>query len=326
MPFTEKGKNYKKQCGEKMRRYLWTGFVFFIAGFAIQPSGGPTSAPAHHRGLFEIIWPSAYGASLTSKQIETRIERIHKFIYTSSAAKHIFEHGNDEAKKSRETAVDLYNQAVATFEAGDNETSSRLLSEAWKKMYEGVKLSNTSSTTMEKRRNVVKKRLKSVRALLKAQKRVFAEKHGESAANELAARSEEAIEEAISLRDGGKIIKAQKRLKGAYHELTASIREMREGETKRRILKFETKEEEFQYEKNKNHSLRMLVDEIKGKKKPSERALKKIEELVVQGMAIRKAAEKQAEAGDFEKAIDTIGGSSSKFIRAIRAAGVYVPG
>lgn len=264
--------------------------------------------------------------STGSSHLSKRIKLIGTFINISSGAKRIIQTNNQAAKKHRGKAVELYKQAISAYEAGDNAKSSELLGQAWKQMFIGIKLTKTNASMKEKKAKDFKALLKSVNGLLKAQKRSHVEKNGKSFANNVENQANTMVEEAVLLFKADKLDKAQNRLREAFDIVSASLSEMKQGETKAHLLIFETKEEEFIYEKDKNDSLHTLVEEMIIQKKPGKRRMARIKEFVEKGESIRREAEKQATASEYEAAIDLLEKSNKQFIRAIRSAGIYIPG
>jgi hypothetical protein len=98
---------------------------------------------------------------------------------------------------------------------------------------------------------------------------------------------------------------------------------MRSGDTLVRSLNFANKAEEYKYEQDRNDSLQMLYKVlIEQKGAPTsfvEMQVKKAREL-------RSEAENTATAGDHEKAVKQMEESTGQLIRAIRSAGVFIPG
>jgi len=261
----------------------------------------------------------------TKERIEDRLLRIDTFLNVSSAAAKIKESESAKAKEQREKALAKYGEARAQAQKGDYAAASESLTQAWRLMYEAVNLVEESSSTHANKKRHFAARMESVKALLAAQRRVWEEKHG-TQKNAPAASAEKLKAEAENLLALDHVDEALAKLKEAYNKTTDSLIEMRQGETKERLLTFSTPEDEYKYEREKNLSLRALVDEMIEQKKPDENAMARIREFVAEGERLTKGAESMAASGKFAEAMDEMGMATKEYIKAIRAAGVYIPG
>lgn len=268
---------------------------------------------------------AAQAPAPTKERVEDRLRRIDTFLNISSAAAKIKESDSAKAKAQREQAVAKYEEARAQAANGGYAAASESLTQAWRLMYEAVNLVDESASTHAKKKRHFAARQESVKALLAAQRRVWEEKHGTNK-NAVAASAEKLKAEAERLLAADKVDEALAVLKEAYNKITDSLIEMRQGETKERLLTFATPEDEYKYEREKNLSLRALVDEMVEQKKPDESAMARIREFVAEGERAGKRAESTAASGKFAEAIEEMGLSTREYIKAIRAAGVYIPG
>jgi len=112
----------------------------------------------------------------TKEQIERRLGSVSTLLESSSGAKQVEASGNAQAQAQRAKARDLHKQADAAYQKGDLPTASRLLDEAAKTMFDGVRQAAPEQVTGEKKQRDFDNRLESVKALLSAQKRISAEK------------------------------------------------------------------------------------------------------------------------------------------------------
>jgi hypothetical protein len=98
---------------------------------------------------------------------------------------------------------------------------------------------------------------------------------------------------------------------------------MRSGDTLVRSLNFANKQEEYKYELDRNDSLQMLYKvliEQKGNANPMVVAqVKKAQDL-------RGAAEAAAARADHVEGIRLLEESTGQLVRAIRSAGIFIPG
>jgi len=102
---------------------------------------------------------------------------------------------------------------------------------------------------------------------------------------------------------------------------------MRRGDTLVRSLNFATKREEYDYEIDRNDTHRMLVNVLLEERRASNPALdRSVRNFLDEAARLRGEAEQQAQKGGFDAAIKTLEDSTRELVRAIRGAGVYIPG
>jgi hypothetical protein len=255
-------------------------------------------------------------------QLEKRLESVKTLLEKSSAAKQIEATRLPAALAEKAKAMDLWQQAKQAIEKNDLATAQKLLNEAPKVMFAAARLAEPQQVTAEKVKNDYNNRRESVKALLSAQKRIADEKGNKDAAK--ATKEVEALlAEAEQQANAGRYDQARATVDKAYLVAKATVGSMREGDTLVRTLKFETKEEEYKYELDRNDTHLMLIKvlvEQQGKGNSM------IDSLVGKAAATREKAEKAASGGDHQDGIKLLEESTSDLVRAIRSAGIYIPG
>ena len=112
----------------------------------------------------------------------------------------------------------------------------------------------------------------------------------------------------------------------AYEKTKLSVERSREGETLVRELKFETPEDEYIYELDRNDTHRMLLTVLLQEKMKSDRIKERVESFITAADEFRATAVDSAEDKRFEDATAELERSTSELVKAIRSAGVYIPG
>jgi hypothetical protein len=262
-----------------------------------------------------------------ASQIETRLERVTKLTEVSSAARQVRESNSPEAQALHEQAISFRRKAREVYGAGDYAAAKDLLDLATRTMFKAVRLAKPDEVLKEKHLRDYESRLSSVNALLEAHERVSKEKGKEAEAETLRELVHGRIAHAKELADQGKFVEGRKALDEAYVAVKIGIESMRGGDTLVRTLSFATKEEEYHYELDRNDSFRMLVDVMVAEKAQSKPGMEKmIKAFMDRAAKSRETAEEQARAGDFETAVKSLEESSKHIGRAIRSAGVFIPG
>jgi hypothetical protein len=257
------------------------------------------------------------------EQLERRIVSTATLIESSSGAKQIEASGAPRAAEQRTRARELHKQAGDALRAGDLENTNKLLSEASRALFEGVRLARPEQVTGSKDQADYQARLESTRALLDAQKRIAAEKGGRT--GESVKQVETLIADAERQAAGGRYPDAKRTVDQAYLMVKASIGTLRNGDTVVRSLNFATPAEEYHYEVDRNDTHRMLVDMLlKDKRGSGIDAM--VDQAVGSAAKLRQQAEAEAARRDHKGAIKTMEDSTRELVKAIRAAGVYIPG
>lgn len=255
-----------------------------------------------------------------------RLQSVRSLIEESSAARRIDASGNVQAMAAREKARELYRQASAAAQAGDRARSEDLLSQAAKQMFEAVKRVDASPGAQDKKQHDYDNRLESVNALSAAHQRICEEKRCEPAVRDEVHRAvEDKVKRAQVLRTQGNIEGARVALDEAYVAIKVAIEHQRSGDTLVRSLQFKNKKEEYVYEVDRNDTHRMLVTLLlqdKTRDKPGTTLQTALEA----ASKLRGQAEADARAGNYEAAIQSLEASTREFQRAIRGAGIYIPG
>jgi len=257
----------------------------------------------------------------TKESVERRLQSVNTLIEKSSAAQQVDKTSGSEASSQRDRARDLHRQATQAYEAGDYAKANTLLDQAAREMIGGTRKADPEQVTQDKKRRDFDNRLASVKALRDALGRIQQEKKSPKSA-QLAAQVDAMTGDAMKLADAGQLDRARGKLDQAYLAAKAGIGDLREGDTLVRTLKFESKEEEYRYELDRNDTHQMLVKVLMGEQTGEANVKTGLE----QAATLRRKAEQQAGNKDYEGAIKTLEDSTRELVKVIRAAGIYIPG
>jgi len=283
-----------------------------------------TAAPA--TGTGESAAARLNAAQVDKDQLQRRLESVSKLLETSSAARQIDSSGDPRALETREKARAIYRDARAAFDAGELQKANQILPQATILMFEAVRYAAPDEVVAKKLEADFEARNESVKALLAAYKRVAAEK-GSKGAGETASSIEKSISEAGKLAAAGKFREGRAELDRAYLVTKAAISSLRSGDTLVRSLNFATKEEEFHYEVDRNETHQMLIKVLVEEKRATNPYLdKQVQSFLDKARDLRSAADSAAAAKNYEQAIQLLEESTAELVRAIRNAGVYIPG
>ena len=255
-------------------------------------------------------------------QVERRLQSVRTLIEGSSAARQIEASGNAEAQGQRNKARQLRRLAEEAFGAGDLRSASGLLDDASRQLFEGVRMLAGERDKTENLAAALATRMESARALLAAQKRISVEKPAAGAAD-TAKRIEGLLNEAREHLAAQRLGQAQPLVDQAYLMAKASIGAMRGGDTLVRSLNFASKEEEYHYEVDRNDTHQMLL-KVLVQKQAAEAGGGR--EFVERAAALRRDADAAGKRGDYAAAIRLLEDATRELVRAIRGAGVFIPG
>ena len=279
--------------------------------------------------LVAIVAMAQCGAALAQDRasLERRLGSVETLIERSSAARQIDSSRDPQALERRNQARALHRQAGEALAAGDLARANTLLNDATRELLAAARAAAPEQVTAEKRRKDFDNRYESVKTLLGAQQRIAKEKGAGKDAAEASRQIEALMAEASAQAQGGDIDRARATVDRAYLLAKASISTMRRGDTLVRSLNFATKREEYDYELDRNDTHRMLVNVLLDERRADNPALdRSVQTFLAAAAKLREEAEEQAKKGGFEAAIKTLEDSTRELVRAIRGAGVYIPG
>lgn len=286
------------------------GSLLFVVAFNVSAQTAPVA-------------PALPMVAMDRAQLEKRLDSVKTLLEKSSAAKQIEASGDPVALAQRAKALELWNQAKSAVERGELELAQKLLVEAPKLMFNAARLAAPEQILGEKLRSDYNNRRDSVKALLQAQKRISDEKGNVAGAEDVTRNIEAMLSEADKLAAAGKFEQARVTVDKAYLVAKAAVGQMRSGDTLVRSLTFANKEEEYKYELDRNDSLAMLYKVLI---EDAGRSNSVVEKFVKNGLDLRDQAEKKAAAGDHDSGIKLLEESTAQLVRAIRGAGIYIPG
>ncbi|HJY78012.1 MAG TPA: hypothetical protein VKE95_15355 [Burkholderiales bacterium] len=259
--------------------------------------------------------------SFAQGAIEPRLASLETLIERSSAAREVEASASPEARAARTKAREALQAAQRANASGDAALAERQLAEARTQMMQAVRLAAPAGRLTDQAKADFERRLESTRALMTAQKRVSAEKKTGADAVKSA---DERLAAALDSRSAGRMDAARAQLEEAYLIAKASLGSMRGGDTLVRSLSFETKEDEYRYEVDRNDTHQMLLRVLLDGRGPTGQAA--VAASTQRARELRTQAEAAARRGDHAAAVRLLEDSTGELVKAIRGAGVYIPG
>lgn len=268
---------------------------------------------------------AAPGAS-SAADVSSRLVYVERLLTESSAAQKVDASGNAEAIEMKAQAQAHFDKAKNLADSGDSEAAEAELREAIRLLTSAARAANGDAKVSQKQSDDYGSRKESVTALATAHDRIATEK-GMTDMNETL---QERVAADLALSDKllaqGKGDEARATLDATYETVKASLEGLRSGDTLVRELNFETPEDEYHYELDRNDTHRMLVEVLLAEKMQASPMRKTADGFIAKAGELRLQAEQAAGKKKFEEAIRLLEDSTKEFIRAIRSAGVYIPG
>ena len=251
------------------------------------------------------------------------VESVGKLLETSSAARQIESGQAPDAVAKRNKAREIYKAATAALAADDLSRVAQLLTEVRSLFFEAVRLAAPEEVTAKKLEADYKMRLESVNALLGAYKRVANEKDKPAKGiAETVAQIESGVAEAAKMAQLGKYREGRIELDRVYLVAKAGISNLRSGDTLVRSLNFASNEEEYHYEVDRNNTHQMLIEVLASEKQSDSR----VQSFVTAAKGLRSQAEAAANNKEYTTGVKLLEESTAELVRAIRSAGIYIPG
>jgi len=255
-----------------------------------------------------------------------RIGNVERLVEKSSGARQVTASGNAEAAAAQQEARDLIEQARQRAAAGDTAGAGELLDRATASMFSAVRMSGVGPAVAEKHVRDYDDRAASIAALMEALQRIAVEKGETAKSDDIKRVVARLLAEAEKLKTAGDYKGGRRTLDAAYDVAKRSIDELRSGDTLVRSLDFATKEEEYRYEVDRNDTHQMLIKVLLEEKRGDPAKDKLIDGFIDKARQLRTRAEDEAGRGEYEAAVGTLEASTKELVRAIRSAGVYIPG
>ena len=255
--------------------------------------------------------------------MESRDKLVRTLLFESSAARKVELSGN-------EAAMAKHAEAKKIFEAASKHEYVELREEQYNRavalLYEAASLATSATDSDEKTRRDFDNRQQSLDALLTAHERIMDEKNSVAIHDTLLEEIAADRMAAEALVAEGKVAEAKLHIDRAYIATKLSVERARKGETLLRELSFETPKDEYEYELDRNDTHRMLLKVLLDEKMKNERIRDRVDQFVQVSEELRGQAFAFAHNKEYKLAIETMEKSTKELVKAIRSAGVYIPG
>lgn len=254
--------------------------------------------------------------------VSSRIDNVRNLIHSSSGSKRV-EQGDPEAKQFKADASAHLERAEMLFQSGDMKAANNALHESTMSMFKAIRKVGLGKPGTDKLLQDYRDRRSSLNALVDALERVAKEKKTSPAGlSEIGNKASNADK----LAESGDIKQARILLDEAYESVKIEVEMLRSGDTLVRTLEFASEEEEYKYELDRNDTHQMLVTLLLEDKKVDATGQQQVDAYLAEAEVFRKRALTESGAGQYGKGIQLLEESTKQLVKAIRRAGVYIPG
>lgn len=264
-------------------------------------------------------------AEATKDGVGQNISAVERLVNESVAARQIQDSHNQQALDMHAKALEYLKQARQAQARNDAQGVAQALSNAKKTIFQAMRLVG-KKVVQEDKRSRYNKKLHSLKALLEAHHRIAAEKGNNASTTEIEDHARTEMAKAQKHYDKGQLDDAQAMIDNAYLSIKLSLTRLRKGATLVRSLHFNTPEDEYRYEVSRNDTHNILINTVLKDKLSDPRLGKLMAIPMEKARQLRHQAELEAKNRQFKSAIKTMEKATSQLIRAIRMAGIYIPG
>ena len=257
------------------------------------------------------------------KSVTSKINLLGRLVQNSPTASRIM-------KSDNEGAIDLLNEASEEWQVATQELELMNIKQAEESVKRGlILMTQASSFVADKVRiaNAQKARYQKLQerilSFTEAFQRIALEKKQKDISWLLDNKKIDALlDQAEQLARQGSYHEANQHLSFAADSVEIALAQARHKETLLHDLTFESPAEEYEYEKQRNHSYMLLADLIKTKKKIEPNSLQHFHGILKENEILREQADELAGNGDIEAAIKMLEQGTLKLARTLRASGV----
>jgi len=257
-----------------------------------------------------------------SNAVSRKVDLLGRLVQNSSAAARIENSDNDDAKALLQQARSAWENAVIKLEVMNIDQAEISAKEGLIIMTRASRAVADTARLKNERLARYKQLRERIDSFTDAFQRIESEKQ-ESISYLLDMENiEKTMNQAEKLAKENNYTEANKLLAGAADSVELALAKARHKETLLHELKFNSLEEEFAYEKQRNHSYMLLADLIKKKKKVEEKRLQEFQSSLDENEKMRRKADDMARNGNIEGAIRALENGTQNLARTLRASGV----
>ena len=277
--------------------------------------------------LITILLLYGGSASATSdsdrySSVYNKIKLLNWLVHDSPTSQRIKDSDNDEAKQQLKRSQEMWQQAVEHNEAGEYELADGHINEGLKLMTSVSRTVKDLDRVKQARIELYKQVKEHVEMFITAFDRI-AEEKGEDQIRSMLDREklDNIMHSAESMYEEDELVLANHLIGQAADMVDNALSDARHEDVLLHELTFESLEEEYAYEVDRNQSYVKLIGLMQKKTTPSQASASYVQKLIEGNALLREQADVLAGKGDLEQGISVLEKGTDKLSRALRVSG-----
>ena len=272
----------------------------------------------------EVLGPAVgRPGELSDAALSHRMGLLERLVHEERLVKRITGGDDNEAIRMLAEAQDMWEQAEVKYEVGNYSAAAEFTRQGLAAVSAASRLVGDAARKTEYDRAHYETLRKRVLSFSEAFQRVVVEKPGQEIAALLDQEKVSGLlREAEGLAVQGDYEGANRQASVAASIVEQALASARDRDTLLHELSFSTQEEEYEYEKQRNMSYRLLVNMLEREETVNSTALAQVRAAVEENDGIRKAAEQMAQKGDMTAAIRQLEQGTERLARILRMSGL----
>lgn len=298
-------------------RALWTGVMIGTCTAAAIPSVA-AEMPA-----------TGSAVAITRQLVEQKEALVKRLLADSPAVRRVEASGNAEARKHLVSAQEAYSKALSALRANDLQAADKQLNNATLLIGKARQLAPDPATRNVEQQLRYAQMLESVESLKATYQRhlqrVRRQPSDAITSDAQLVEVSRRIDSAKSQANAKQFTEANRTLSGAENTLMVNISRMLGARTVEYTLRFETQEEEYGFELDRNRSYLDLIPVAIAEFKPGSEAIRQVNYFVDTNRQMRELAQQHVATKNYKEALAAVRGGTGYLQSALEAAGLKVP-
>lgn len=272
--------------------------------------------------LAQAAWAQA-PVDARRRALEQKRDFVVNMVQQSAGAMRVEASSNQEAKQLLTEARSSLVKGRAALDGGDMKAADDMFGDALRKMSKAARLVPDMAAEEDEKRVRFNKTLQEIEGFQAAYEGSMQRLGAESSAAALR-QIREFVARAKGLAAEGKWDEANEVIGSAHGIVVNAMSKLMATKTITYEMVFDSPKDEFEYELKRNQSYEELVPMALANFRPPEEVVKRVEEFLGKGQELRATAKRQASAGDYQAALESLQTSTGFMQTAVEQAGAMM--
>ncbi len=262
---------------------------------------------------------------ISRQLVEQKEALVKRVLFDSPAVRRIEASGNNDAKQYLAGAQDSYRKAVISIRSADLAGADMQLNHATRLISEARQLAPDEHMRSLEQHARYTQLLKSVESLRLSYQKYLQRANVQPRGDAHLPRVTRLVDTAKSLAASDQLTRANSALGEAEQVLMAGISQVLGSKTIEYAQRFETADEEYLHEHERNRSYADLISIALAEFKPGSAAIREVQRFVDTNRQLREQAERHAARKEHRAGVAALRSGTSHLQSALAAAGLRVP-